>query len=274
VLLVSFTVVQVGAGEYATIPLRLARQRSTGFASLYAFALSASLFVMMYYIPVWFQAVRGDSATHSGANTLPLTMSVVVGTMIAGIGTTKLGYYVPFVYAAVVLGTAGAGSIYTCAVDASTAMTAGYQVVFGLGIGLGLQQPLVAIQAVLPASDLPTGTAMIVFAQNFGGSLPLSVAQNAFINRLVSGLEQIPGNIDPARVVNSGATQITSLTKDPSLLSDIKFAYNDGLKQTFLVSLVSVCVAIIGAVGVEWKSVKRKPIDENAPIATESCTEA
>ncbi|KAH8589817.1 putative MFS multidrug transporter [Bisporella sp. PMI_857] len=253
VLLIAFAAVQVWVGDNATIPVRIARQRSLAFSSLFEFCLSASFFIMVYYTPIWFQAIRDESATRSGINTLPLTMSVVVGTIVGGIGTTIFGFYVPFMYASVVLGAIGAGLIYTWTVDISTGKAIGYQLLFGIGIGVGIQQPIVAAQTVLSAADVPTGTAIIIFAQHFGGVLLVSAAQNTFINRLVSRIKDLPG-INPTQVVNAGATQITSLTKDSTLLHAIKVAYNDGLTQTYLVSLTMVCLAIIGNVGVEWRS--------------------
>ncbi|UKZ55853.1 hypothetical protein TrVGV298_009677 [Trichoderma virens] len=261
VLLLSFVGIQIWAGDYATIPVRVATQRSMAFASLFTLCLSASFFIIVYYVPFWFQAIRGETATRSGINTLPLTMSAVVGTMIGGIGTTKLGYYAPFMLVASALGAIGSGLIYTWTVDTTIARTVGYQLIFGFGTGLGLQQNIVAAQTVLEAVDVPVGTSIAIFAQSFGGALFISAAQNSFINRLASNVKGISG-IDPAKIISSGATDIIKLTDDPSLLRQIQVAYNDALSRTYLVATVLVGISMIGAIGVEWKSVKTQSAPE------------
>lgn len=40
-------------------------------------------------------------------------------------------------------------------------MWIGYQAIIGIGIGLGMQQPLIAVQAVLDISQVPIGTSIV-----------------------------------------------------------------------------------------------------------------
>lgn len=61
----------------------------------------------------------------------------------------------------------------------------GYQTMFGFGVGFGMQQALIAVQAVLPARDVPVGTAIVMFCQTLGGALFISVGQNVFTNKSV-----------------------------------------------------------------------------------------
>jgi MFS family permease len=257
VLLVAFVAVQIWMGDNATLPLRIVKQRTIACAALYAFCVSGSFFVMAYYVPLWFQAVHGVSAVHSGINLLPLMVTIVLFIIIGGIGTTTLGYYNPFMFAPVTLGAAGAGLIYTWNVDTPASKWVGYQILFGVGVGLGIQQPMVAVQAALNSVDVPTGTALIVFAENFGGSIFVSAAQNIFTNKLASRVQHISG-ISPMQIVNTGATDLTSLTQDSAALGSIKIAYNDALSQAFLLAVILLCIAVLGAAGVQWKSIKAK----------------
>jgi MFS family permease len=257
VLLFAFAAVQICMGVNATLPLHIVKQRTIACATLFAFCVSGSFFVMAYYVPLWFQAVHGVSPVHSGINLLPLMVTIVLFIIIGGIGTTTLGYYNPFMFAPVTLGAAGAGLIYTWNVDTPSSKWIGYQILFGVGVGLGIQQPMVAVQAALNSADVPTGTALIVFAENFGGSIFVSVAQNVFSNKLASKVQHISG-ISPMQIVNTGATDLTSLTQDPAALGIIKIAYNDALSQAFLVAVILLSIAAIGAAGVRWKSIKTR----------------
>ncbi|KAM3505594.1 hypothetical protein MY10362_002864 [Beauveria mimosiformis] len=274
ILLVAFTVVQYFMGENATIPGRLIKQRSLASAAAFAMFVGASFFVNIYYIPIWFQVVRGTSATTAGVNTLPLLISFTVGAMGAGSVVTKLGYPTPFMYALSVIGSIGAGLLTLYTIDISTGKWIGYQILFGFGIGIGMQQPILLVQAVVPLSDVPIGTAIIIFSQMFGGSLFISVAQNVFITKLVEGLAGISNlGVDPKSIAGAGATTDPALfgITDPTVLSEMKIVYNKALVWTFKVALITTCLSALAVLGMEWKSVKaeEKPTN-NGKVNTDS----
>ncbi|KAK3080581.1 hypothetical protein LTS18_015150 [Coniosporium uncinatum] len=143
----------------------------------------------------------------------------------------------------------------------------GYQVLFGLGAGFGMQQSNLAVQTCLPRKDVPTGSAIIFFFQNLGGALFVSVGQNVFLGRLIPNLAGV-GNIDPNVIINTGATALRGVV-DPSNLDAVLHAYNAALMSGPMIAAVVVaCLAILGAVGVEWKSVK-----QNMPATKKAATE-
>lgn len=262
VLLLGFAVVQPLMGDNATLNVKAVTSRHTACAALYSFCVSASFFVMAYFIPIWFQAIRGASAVRSGIDLLPFMIAIIGSIMSGGYLCSKVGYYNPFMFAPITLGAAGAGLIYTWDVDTSTSRLIGYQILYGVGVGLGIQQAIVAVQAGSKNVDIPSGIALLCFSENFGGALFVSVAQNLWANRLASKLQDIAG-VDPAQVVKTGATEITSLTQDQETLAAIRAAYNDALSQPFLVALILLCIATIGTVGVDWKSTKPPPPSES-----------
>lgn len=263
VLLLTFTAVEVWVGDNAAVPLRIVKQRSVAFGSLFSMCVGAAFFIMVYYIPIWFQAIYGVSATRSGIDTLPMMIALIIASLSSGGVVSTWGYYTPFMYGLVVVGSIGAGLLTTWTTNVSTARWIGYQILFGAGIGMGMQQSLAAAQIVLPLPDVPIGTTIIMFAQMFGGSLFVSVAQNTFTNHLVSGLMGIP-SIDPTLVINTGATQIRAFIKDPNVLHTVQIVYNDALTKTFRVALIMNCLCAVGAAGMEWKSVRSKKLETEA----------
>jgi MFS family permease len=257
VLLLAFLSVQYWAGENATVPPRIIKQRSIASSAFFSTCVGASFFVTIYYLPLWFQAVRGVTPTHSGINTLPMLIAFTFGATISGGIVTTYGYYTPFMYGLVVIGSIGAGLLTTFTFDISTGKWIGYQIIFGAGIGIGMQQTLNAAQAVLPLADVPIGTAVVIFSQMFGGSLFVSVAQNVFANKLVAALQIIPNlPIDPHSVVTTGATDIAKVITDPTVLRQVKIAYNDAVVWTFRVALITTCLSLFGVIFMEWKSIK------------------
>ena len=275
-LLVAFIVVQYIVGEDATMPGRLIKRRSLASVAAFAMFVGAAFFVNIYYIPIWFQVVRGTSATSAGVNTLPLLISFTVGTLGAGSVVTKVGYPTPFMYGLSVIGSVGAGLLTLYNVDISTGKWIGYQIVFGLGIGIGMQQPIILAQAVLPLSDVPIGTAIIIFCQMFGGSLFISVAQNVFVTKLIEGLGAIANlGVDPQEIADSGATTDPARfgITDPAVLSQMKVVYNDAIVWTFRVALITTCLSALAVLGMEWKSVKVEPKPEGDAQVNADSTE-
>ena len=86
VLVVAWVYVQYRRGDRATVPLRLLRQRVIAFGSIYTMSSYGSIVLVLYYVPIWFQAVRGNSAYQSGINmvalVLPWTVTLVISSQI------------------------------------------------------------------------------------------------------------------------------------------------------------------------------------------------
>ncbi|KAJ7284548.1 MFS transporter [Mycena rebaudengoi] len=259
VLFAIFIGIQIWKQDAATVPPRILKQRSIWASAWYALCMGASFFILVFYIPIWFQAIKGVSAVQSGIRNLPMILSLVLASIVAGGIITVTGYYTPFLYASSVLMAVGAGLLATLKVDSGPARWIGYQIVFGLGVGLGMQQPMIAAQTVLELADVPVGTSIIIFTQTLGGALFISVGQNVFTNKLVSGLISKVSSLNPDIVLGAGATSIRSAV-DPIFLADVLVVYNQALISAFYVSVAMAGLSIVGSLAVEWKSIKGKDI--------------
>lgn len=175
VLLASFMGVQFWRGEKATIPPRILKQRSIAFGSVVSFSVGSAFMLLVFYLPIWFQAIKGVSATQSGIRNLPLILGVTIFSIVGGVGVTILGYYTPFMIVGAAVSAIGVGLLTTFEVDTGSAMWIGYQAICGSGLGLVMQLPLIAAQTVLNLEDVPTGTSCIIFFQTLGGALFISV---------------------------------------------------------------------------------------------------
>ena len=237
--------------------------RTISFGSLFAFCLGGAVFIVIYYLPIWFQAIHGVSPMQSGIDNIPLILSQVLASLTAGFVTTMIGYYMPFIYISSIMMPIGAGMLTTFAVNTPTREWIGYQIILGIGVGCGFQQSIIAAQAVLPMADIPSGTTAVLFFQLLGGALMVTAGQNVFTTRLTSGLATIPG-VDAQMVIATGATKLKELITNPADYNDALEIYNSGLTRAYRVSLVVACLAVIGAVGMEFKSVKIKPASDGS----------
>ncbi|KAL7916665.1 major facilitator superfamily domain-containing protein [Trichoderma velutinum] len=271
VLCVLFIGVQAWKGEAATLPPRIVTQRSVAAACFFGFFNGASMMVVMYYLPIWFQAIKGVSAINSGISLLPTILSVVVGSLGSGAAISRFGYYTPFFYASSVLSAIGAGILSMLEPGTGHSKWIGYQVIFGLGLGFGSQQPMNVVQTVLDRPDISSGTAFVMFTRFLGSSIFLPVAQTLFITNLSSELEKNIPNIDPKEIAGAGATEIKNLVPADDLkllLQD----YNDALMKVFIMMAAIASVSIFGSVFVEWRSLKARAKSEQSGSPSPQCS--
>lgn len=254
VTLIAFIAVQILRPDTATVPPRLVKNRSIVAGMFYTFCLASAMMIMVYFFPIWFQAVKGTSAVKSGVDTLPLILSLVVGSILAGQTVARIGYYTPFAMASSVLMPIGAGLITTLDLNSHSGKWIGYQILFGLGIGVGMQQGTLAAQTVLVRKDVPLGVALMFFTQQLGGAIFVSVGQNSFDNKIVQGLRGLIPGFDPTK---TGATALRGMVS-PQLLPRVLVVYNSAVRQVFVVGLVMVCLSALGSFALEWRSVKGK----------------
>lgn len=263
ILIIAFVVIQIWKGENATVPPRIVMKRSMAFASFFAFTLGASFFILVFYLPIWFQAIKIASATKSGVMTIPMVLTLVIGSIIGGLFISLIGYFTPFFYISAVLSTVGAAMLTTFKTDTGSPKWIGYQVIYGLGVGLGFQLPILTPQVVLDIDDVAVGIVVTMFSQLLGGALFISVAQNIFTNKLSKGIMIAAPGVDPKAVLGQGATSLTKVIP-PQFLDAAQVAYNKALTQTWYGVVVMSALGIIGAFGVEWKSVKGKNLSASA----------
>lgn len=166
--------------ERASVNPKSLKQRTIASCSWYIFTLGGALFTLLYYLPLWFQAIKGVSALQSGIDNIPLVLAVVTATISSGILVTIIGHYVPFMIGSTIFMPIGIGLITTFESGTSSAKWIGYQIICGIGIGLGMQKALIAGQIVVEMAKVPTIIAMLVFFQAFGAALFVSVGQSVF----------------------------------------------------------------------------------------------
>jgi len=216
------------------------------------------MMVIIYFLPIWFQAIKGLTAVHSGIATLPLVFSLVVASITAGALTTKSGYYVPQLIASSIIMSVGAGMLTTLEVGTGHEKWIAYQFLYGFGLGLGLQQAAMAAQTCLAKKDVMTGVALMFFFQGLGGAIFVSVGQNVFTQSLIKKLSESLGSIaeiTPAMIVGTGATDLRHIVP-ARYLPEVLIAYNAALSDTMKVGVACAAASIIGGLTMEWKSVK------------------
>ncbi|KAG6020202.1 hypothetical protein E4U41_002923 [Claviceps citrina] len=288
VLFIGFVAVQIFLPKTATVPPRLLKHRSVvaGFLTTIAVGSAQYIFGMnqdcfghdgvdmlikrraVYYVPIWFQAVKGVSAVDSGIQLLPLMISFVVASITGGLLNQKMGYYTALgIFGSSVMAV-GAGLLTTWQIDTNQGKLIGYQILFGFGMGLCFQTPNLAVQTVLPRPEVPMGIALMFFGQLLSAAVFVAVGQNVLANQLLNRLAGLDG-FDKLKglILSGGVTSVVDAVPTEQKLTVLK-AYNEALREVFVIGLVMSCLAVLGTSCMEWKNILKKPAPKPAAEAS------
>ncbi|KUI52738.1 Putative HC-toxin efflux carrier TOXA [Cytospora mali] len=249
--------------ERAMMPGRLIASRLIIVESLFIFFLSGGYYLVIYYLPIYFQSIDNVSPTMSGVRNLPLILGVTIATIASGSFISMTGIAAPIKVIGTALATIASGLIYTLDIGTPTGKWIGYQLLGGIGWGLGLQIPIITAQATSPPEDLAEVTAIILFFQLIGGSFLVSAAQSSFVNIIVKTIPYSAPGVNPATLLATGATELRDVFT-PEQVPGILVAYMRGLKIVFAISLASVGLSLVVSVFSRWKRLNTAAITGGA----------
>lgn len=210
----------------------------------------------VYYLPVWFQAIKGDTPLESGIHLLPMVIPLVVASIVTGQLVSRIGYYTPFCVFGVCLTAVGAGLFTTFDTDTPVGNWVGYQIIYGFGLGACTQAPNMAAQTVLPREDVAIGASLMFFGQTLFGSIFTTVGQNVLDNQLADRLAGIPG-LTPDIIQGTGVTDLFKHVPAQYRAAALK-GYNDSLRVVFVVGVILACLSIPASLAMEFRSVRSK----------------
>ncbi|KDN61989.1 putative major facilitator superfamily transporter [Colletotrichum sublineola] len=158
VLVLNFGATQYRAQDKGLLPPRFIKNRDVGSALLYSFFFGASYFSSVPYISLFFQAIQRASAVQAGLRILPLSISAVLSSIFSGILIRVLSNYNAIIIGESALVCVGAGLITTYPSNTPMSHWFGFEVIMGLGVGVGFQAGLVVVQNVLPPTLISQAT--------------------------------------------------------------------------------------------------------------------
>ncbi|KAJ7869935.1 ABC transporter [Mycena olivaceomarginata] len=237
VLATAFLAWEIYLGDGAMTPTAVMHSKSIygilGYCFLTRFAILVYSYGMyLQYIPIFYQAVRHHSATKSGIDILPFMLAQVLTIVAAGQVVGKTGYYWHFLALGPIFLGLGAGLLYTVDTASSSAKIAGFQILLGVGTGMGVQNTLLAIQTEFKDKPdlLGQATGMATFAQFLGGTLGLAIAEPVLASEL--------GKYPPALCARGA-------------LCGVVRAYTESLRVVFVLGVPVAGLALVAAVFVE-----------------------
>lgn len=205
-------------------------------------------------LPIYFQSIRGASVFESGLMYLPTSIAFAIAILSAGYATSAIGYYTPIMALGSILLAVGSGLMTTLQITTPASEWIGYQVSFGIGAGLAFQQTYTAVQTILPEKYVPTALVCLSFTQELGGVVALTVAQNVFLNLIVSRFRGIVPGLKRQSIIQEGTVNLPRIIPE-QYRSDIYHAYNRTIVDVFYIGLAAAILTTC-SLAIEWRSVR------------------
>ncbi|KAF4833737.1 Efflux pump mlcE [Colletotrichum tropicale] len=245
-------------GDEGLIPTSMVKRRIVAISSLNYGLFIAVVFGGVFYLPIYFQAIKEKSAMLSGVYLMPNILPQILTTILTGILVPKVGRIPPFALFAAATTAIGSGLYGTFQPNTSTGKWIGYQILAGVGQGFGFQMPLIAIQNDTKPEHLAEATSLLVWAQYVGPTIFIVAYNTLFTSSLRSQIPKHAPNADVEDVVAAGATEFRKLVSTEDLPS-VLVAYANAIDHVFfLVAAVGV-LAFLAAFGMGWRDIRQKP---------------
>ncbi len=212
-----------GRAEEPVVPLELWKSPIFTLSNLSNLFISMGMFGAILYIPLYAQGVLGLGVAESGMILIPLTVSMIVVSMVVGRLITRTGKYKAFTLA----GTAVMGFGYFLLSQLGYGSTSGdlvaASVVVGLGLGAVLQTYVLIVQNSTTRDLLGVSTAVVQFSRSAGATLGAAI----FGAIITAGMvREIPGSSGAA----AGSSGVASLL-DPEAFAGLSPEAAEGLSR-------------------------------------------
>ncbi|KAI0877510.1 major facilitator superfamily domain-containing protein [Hypoxylon argillaceum] len=248
-------------GDIAMIPGAVVKHREVWSSCGNIFCLTFVVFIANFYLPVYFQAVKGVGPSLSGVYLLPGILSQLLLVVLSGAAVSKLGYYMPWSIFSGALTSIGGGLASTFRPNTSTGKWIGYQILQGAGRGAGMQMALISTQNTVGTELIPIAMSLLIFSQNLAGAIAVVIATTIFAQSLLDDLPRFAPSVSPAAAVAAGssADSVRALVPPGSPeLHGLLLAFSYAVDKTFyLVAAFGVAALGFGLL-MGWKDVRKK----------------
>lgn len=262
--------------ERQMLKLHLLRHRTILGAGICLSWLFAVFMLVVYYMSLNLQAVYHFSATAAGIRLLPMILTQVVALMVSARVIPLIGRFKWIIVCGPALLCIASGLLYSVKTGTSISHVYGYQVLIGVGIGMSMQNCMLAIQYDLKTQPrlISVGVGAGTFLGFMGRIVGISLGGSVFENLIQSNLHKyaptLPADIVHAVVNNADA--VWSVVPD-DLRPQVLYAYTESLRVVYLIGVPMSILGMAGALLIRnskmpTKAEVTKAKEAEAPKAT------
>ncbi|RNG17806.1 MFS transporter [Streptomyces botrytidirepellens] len=244
-----FILVESKASE-PIIPLRLFRNKTITLASLASLFVGIAMFAGTVFFSQYFQLARGKTPTMSGLMTIPMIGGLFVSSTISGQIITKTGRWKAWLVCGGALVTAGLGLLGTIRYDTPYWRMSIFMALMGLGIGMMMQNLVLATQNQVAPQDLGAASSVVTFFRSLGGAIGVSALGAVLANRVTHYVKDGLAELGPkGRAMGHGGTGgggIPDVKALPEPMRTImESAYGHGIGDVFLYAAPAALLAFL-----------------------------
>ncbi|QHT58370.1 MFS transporter [Cellulomonas sp. H30R-01] len=243
------------------IPLHLFKNRTLVLSVVASVAVGIALFGTSVFLSQYMQLARGKTPTESGLLTIPMVVGVFVASTLSGQIISRTGRYKGFMVAGATVLTAGLVLMGTIHYDTSFTLVALYMVILGTGVGMLMQNLVLAVQNTLDVREVGSGTSTVAFFRTLGGAIGVSALGAVLANRvgdlIVSGLKGI--GIDASALGAGGTSTLPNLATLPEPVRVVvERAFGDAIADLFLVAAPVALISLVAVLFLKEVPLGRK----------------
>lgn len=247
--LVGFCLYEGKLAKHTLLPMSLFYDRSTSICYFTDFIHGIILWTILYFLPLYFEGVKGYTFVISGVAALPQSVTVIPCAAIAGIIAAVTGHYRWALWVGWVLTAFGCGLMCLLGVDTTVTQWIFIDGVSGIGMGLLFPAMQLAIQASAPQEDVAIAAALFTFFRGCGETVGVAIGGVIFQNRIVVELEKFPDLAAVARQYSLDAVAIvktiSSLPPDQPQVLHAKEGFGGALQGVWAVMCGLAGIALI-----------------------------
>jgi EmrB/QacA subfamily drug resistance transporter len=269
VVLLALLLVVESKVEQPIIPLKIISERTTALAIWASVAVGVAMFGSSTFLGQYFQVARGATPTEAGLLTLPMIAGNLIGSVVSGQMISRTGKWKRYLVAGSVLLIGGLGLAGTMDHTTELWQSGVFTAILGLGLGMLMQNLVLAVQNTVSASDIGTASASVAFFRSVGGAIGVSVLGAIMSNRVKE--LAIQGLADAGIKAGSGSSGASlDLADMPAPIRDImRAAYGDATAEIFLIAGAIAVVALIAVL-----LIKEQPLRRTVDIRTQAAADA
>jgi EmrB/QacA subfamily drug resistance transporter len=235
-LLIAAVVVERRSRE-PLIPLDLFENRTVVLSVTASVAVGIAMFGTTVFLTQYMQLARGYSPTESGLLTIPLVVGLFGASAGSGRLIARTGHYKRIMLIGSLLLALGLALMGLIDERTGLALIALFMMIVGVGVGMLMQNLILAVQNAIPLEEIGAGSALIAFFRSLGGAIGVS-ALGAVLSSKVSDSLSAKGGV--------GGEGIPDLSTLPAALrSVVEHAYGTGVAEIFLVAAPMGLVAFV-----------------------------
>ncbi|MDR0284646.1 MAG: MFS transporter [Propionibacteriaceae bacterium] len=191
------------------IPLGIVRTRTCALAIIASIAVGVGMFGASVFMSQYFQLGRGLSPTASGLMNIPLMAGVLISSLFVGRLVSRLGVWKPFVVAGSVCLALGFFALSFVTDTTSFWLIGAFNVVTGLGVGMTMQNLVLAVQNSISVRDVGAATGSVTFFRSLGGAVGIQALGFVFQSRLTGLVSGGVADVTRQAVAADAATNPT-----------------------------------------------------------------